>query len=113
MDTSPSATFQIDTECLILRASDPFCRMMRCVESGLIGRDVHDLIREDWRRNYRTVVERARHGRSEIAVPLIAPCGLEGWFTHTVEPLGQNGTVNGYRVTVVPRTSQEPLAQAS
>jgi hypothetical protein len=113
MDLPSSATLQIDTDCRIQGASDAFCRMMRCAPGGIVGRDVHDLIREDWRRHYRTVVERAKHGTSEIAVPLVAPCGLEGWFTHTMEPVWHNGAVTAFRITVVPRTSEEPLAKAS
>jgi hypothetical protein len=87
--------------------------MMRCAEAGLIGRDVHDLIRQEWRPHYGTLIERARDGRSEIAVPLIAPCGLEGWFTHTMEPVREGGAITGYHATVVARTADEPLARAS
>jgi len=113
MDMSTEASYQIDTECRIVRASDAFCRLMRCAEAGLVGRDAHDLVRGEWRPNYGMLMARARDGASEIAVPLIAPCGLEGWFIHTMEAVRQNGAITGYRATVVPRTAARPLAKAS
>ena len=113
MDIPQSATYQIDTECRIQRANEALCRLLRCAEAGLIGRDVHDLVRADWRDHYRPSLDRARDGVTEVAVPIVAPCGLEGWFTHTLEPVRRNGTVVGYRATVVAHVAERPLARAS
>ena len=113
MDTPQSATFHIDTNCRIQRANEALCRMLRCAEAGLIGRDVHDLVRQDWRDQYRPLLARARDGAAEANVPIVAPCGLEGWFTHTLEALRQNGAVVGFRVTVVAQVADRPLARAS
>ncbi len=107
MDTFPS--YQIDSKWTIVAANDEFCRAFRCSEAGLIGRDVRDLLRADWRRDFRTYVARAlvSVGDCTVTLPMVAPCGEHGWFKHTLEPLTQDGLLTGYRATVTAHTVQK------
>ena len=104
MTTSAAATYQIDQKWKISRASAEFCRAFRCTEQGLLGRDVRDLLREDWRLDFRTYVARALVGVGDrdVMLPMVAPCGEHGWFKHTLEPMMEDGVLVGYRATVVP-----------
>jgi PAS domain S-box-containing protein len=102
---TPAPTYQIDSKWRIIRANEAFCRIFRCTEFSLIGRDARDLLRDDWRLTFRTYVARALVGigEYEATVPLVAPCGQEGWYRHTLEPLEDNGHLVGYRATIAPR----------
>jgi PAS domain S-box-containing protein len=108
MDSSTPA-YQVDEKWKIVRANDAFCRTFRCSESGLVGRDVRDLLRDDWRLDFRTYVARALVGVGDysVTVPMVAPCGEEGWFKHTMEPLIDQGLLAGYRATVTPHVVRE------
>lgn len=94
--------YEIDTRWRIVRANDAFCRALRCTKSSLIGRDVRDLLRADWRLDFRTYVARALVGVGDLDVtlPLVAPCGEEGWFRHQLEPLMDDGMLAGYRASI-------------
>lgn len=96
--------YQIDTRWHIVRANDAFCRTLHCTESSLIGRDVRDLLREDWRLDFRTYVARALVGVGDLdlTLPLVAPCGEQGWFKHQLEPLIEDGLLAGYRASIQP-----------
>jgi PAS domain-containing protein len=96
--------YQIDSKWRIIAANEAFCRMLRCTEAGLMGRDVRDLLRHDWRLDFRTYVTRALVGIGEfdVTLPLVAPCGEEGWYKHNLEPLMEDGGLAGYRATVTP-----------
>lgn len=96
--------YQIDSKWKIVRANDAFCRTFRCTEAGLIGRDIRDLMREDWRLDFRTYVARALVGvgESSVTLPMVAPSGEHGWFKHIIEPLFAHGLLAGYRATVTP-----------
>jgi len=99
-----TAAYQIDSKWKIVRANDEFCRAFRCTEAGLIGRDVRDLMREDWRLDFRTYVAKALVGvgENDATLPMVAPCGEQGWYKHTLEPLIEDGSLAGYRATVAP-----------
>lgn len=101
---TPECVYEVDRRGLIVYASDDFCRALRCTRMGLIGRDVRELLRPDFRPDFRMYVSRALvgSGSAEIAVPMVAPCGLEGWFKHAIEPITTEGRLTGYRATVVP-----------
>lgn len=101
-------SYEIDAKWKIVRANDAFCRAFRCAEAGLIGRDIRDLMREDWRLDFRTYVARALVGIGDdhITLPMVAPCGTEGWFKHTLEPVLEHGMLSGYRATVTPHLVQ-------
>jgi PAS domain-containing protein len=102
MDTTPQ--YQIDSKWLIVEVNEAFCRAFRCSEGGLIGRDIRDLLRVDWRVDFRTYVARALVGvgGKETTLPMVAPCGEEGWFKHSLEPLMEDGRLLGYRANVTP-----------
>lgn len=107
MDTAPR--YQIDSKWTIVAANDEFCRVFRCAETGLIGRDVRDLLRADWRMDFRTYVARALVGvgDTDVTLPMVAPCGEHGWYKHSLEPLMQDGLLVGYRATVKPHIIQQ------
>ncbi len=97
--------YQIDTHWRIVRANHAFCRALHCTELSLLGRDVRDLLRADWRRDFRTYVARALVGigNLDVTLPLVAPCGKEGWFRHQLEPLLEDGMLAGYRASIQPQ----------
>lgn len=99
-----ASSYEINQRWQIVRASDAFCRAFRCTEAGLIGRDIRELVRCDWRLDFRTYVARALVGVGDGAatLPMVAPCGEEGWFKHTLEPLTEHGVLLGYRAIIVP-----------
>lgn len=102
--TTPAATYEINERWRIVRASEELCRVFRCAEADLIGRDVRDLLREDWRLDFRSYVARALVGVGDydVTVPMVTPGGEHGWFKHTLEPLSDEGALLGYRATIVP-----------
>lgn len=106
MTTPEAATYQIDQKWKIISASEEFCSAFRCTERALLGRDVRDLLRADWRLDFRTYVARALVGVGDrdVRVPMVAPCGEQGWFKHTIEPLMEDGVLIGYRATIAPQT---------
>lgn len=103
MDTS-TPSYEIDAKWKIVRANEAFCRAFRCVETCLVGRDIRDLMRDDWRLDFRAYVARALVGIGDdhVTLPMVAPCGTEGWFKHTLEPMLEDGRLAGYRATVTP-----------
>jgi PAS domain-containing protein len=107
---TPGATYQIDATWKIIRANDAFCRAFRCSQQGLIGRDVRDLLPREWRRDFRIYVARAMVGVGgcDVTLPMLASCGDQGWFKHTIEPLIDGALLIGYRASVVPRFVDEP-----
>jgi PAS domain S-box-containing protein len=100
--------YEVDRRGLIVHVSDELCRALRCSRMGLLGRDVRDLLRPDFRPDFRMYVSRALVGvgYTEIVVPMVAPCGEEGWFKHAIEPITEDGRITGYRATVVPPPSK-------
>jgi hypothetical protein len=101
------ATYRINAKWTIVEASDEFCRLFRASESALVGRDIRDLLRADWRPDFRTYVARALVGvgNATVTVPFVAPCGKAGWFTHTLEPVMHDELLAGYRATLTPRAA--------
>ncbi|MFA5907256.1 MAG: PAS domain-containing protein [Vicinamibacterales bacterium] len=104
--------YQIDERWRIVSANNGFCRALRCTESSLVGRDVRELLRDDWRLAFRSYVARALVGVGDLdaTVPLVAPCGEQHWFRHQLEPLIEDGMLAGYRATIQPHVAQ--LAEA-
>jgi PAS domain-containing protein len=102
--TSTECVYEVNQKGRIVSASDVFCRALRCTRPGLMGRDVCDLLRPDFRANFRMYVARALVGVGEAAimVPMVAPCGEHGWFRHAIEPIVEGGRITGYRAAVVP-----------
>jgi len=96
--------YEIDSRWRIVKANDALCRTLQCTESSLIGRDVRDLLRADWRADFRNYVARALVGVGDLDVtlPLVAPCGKEGWFKHLLEPVSEDGHLAGYCATIQP-----------
>ena len=105
---TPTATYQVDSRWRFTRANEAFCRLFRCTELSLIGRDVRDLMRQDWKPDFRTYVARALVGvgNYEVTLPLVAPSGQEGWYRHALEPLIEDGLIAGYRATIQPHLVQ-------
>lgn len=108
METS-TPSYQIDSKWMIVAANDAFCQAFKCAEGGLIGRDVRDLLRADWRLDFRTYVARALVGVGdcEVTLPMVAPCGEQGWYKHTLKPLMRDGMLTGYRADVTPHMVQQ------
>jgi PAS domain S-box-containing protein len=98
------AAYQIDSNWRIVRANDAFCRMFQCQQLELLGRDIRDLLREDWRLDFRTYVARALIGAGDYdaTLPMLAPSGESAWFKHSLRPIVENGLLVGYRATVAP-----------
>lgn len=107
MDNPAAPAYEIDERWKIVKVNDAFCREFKCSESGLIGRDIRDLMRADWRVDFRTYVSRALVGVGApiVALPMIAPCGEQGWYTHQLEAVMQNGSLAGYRATIAPHAT--------
>lgn len=96
--------YEVDSTWRIVAANDEICNALRSTPSRLIGRDVRDLIRPDWRSDFRSYVARALVGAGDdtVTVPIVAPGAGEAWFTHTLEPVADNGALNGFRAWLVP-----------
>jgi PAS domain-containing protein len=105
-------TYQIDARWQIVSANDAFCRLLQCTASTLLGRDARELLREDWRNDFRNYVARALVGVGsiEVTIPLVAPCGKETWFRHELEPLVGDGLLAGYRATITPHLAAKAEA---
>ena len=103
----PAASYAIDERWRIARVNEAFCRELKCSESGLIGRDIRDLMRADSRRDFRAHVSRALAGGGEttVTLPMIAPCGEQGWYRHQLEAIMQNGVLAGYHATIAPHVT--------
>jgi PAS domain S-box-containing protein len=110
MDT-PS--YQIDSKWTIVAANEAFCRTFRATEAGLVGRDVRDLLRADWRMDFRTYVARALVGvgDTDVTVPMVAPCGEQGWYRHALQPIMDDGLLVGYTATVLPHMVKQVAAK--
>lgn len=110
MSNTTLAVYQIDARWRIVSASEPFCRTLHCTESSLIGRDARELLREDWRNDFRHYVARALVGVGDVeaTVPLVAPCGKQAWFKHEIEPLVANGMLEGFRASIQPQAVATP-----
>lgn len=111
--STPTAAYEINAKWAIVRANDAFCRLFLVTPQGLIGRDVRDLLRRDWQLDFRTYVAQAMVGvgDTDVTIPMVAPCGEEGWFKHSLEPIMADGLLTGYRATVAPHlavASAEP-----
>jgi len=104
MSDNTLAVYQIDARWQIVSANEAFCRTLQCTESSLIGRDARELLREDWRTDFRNYVARALVGVGDVeaTVPLVAPCGKQAWFKHEIEPLVEAGMLEGYRASIQP-----------
>jgi PAS domain-containing protein len=104
MATKTIPFYQIDGHWKIVKANEAFCQTFQCTESGLIGRDVRELLRADWKADFRTYVAQAMVGvgDAEVTIPLVAPCGKEAWFKHQLEPLMADGLLACYRATIQP-----------
>ncbi|OFW36418.1 MAG: hypothetical protein A3J29_12700 [Acidobacteria bacterium RIFCSPLOWO2_12_FULL_67_14b] len=104
--------YEIDQRWKIVKANEAFCRAFRCTESGVIGRDVRDLLRDDWRLDFRACVARALVDvELDLTLPMVAPCGEHGWFKHSLEPLMDQGVLARYRATIQPHVvaAAEPV----
>lgn len=106
--TSPTASYQVDKQWRIERANDEFCRAFKCTEAGLIGRDIRELLRPDWHKDFRNYVSRALIGigKPEAMVPMAAPSGAVAWYRHVIEPMVEEGAIMGYRATIAPQVAQ-------
>ena len=105
--TSSNPVYQVDSQWRIVRANEEFCRTFKCTEAGLIGRDIRELLREDWHRDFRNYVARALVGigQCEANVPLTAPCGEVAWYRHALEPMLEEDSIVGYRATLTPQVA--------
>lgn len=101
---SAGYVYEVDRTGIIIDATDELCRALRCTRASLIGRDVREVLRPDYRQDFRLYVARALAGAgsAETMVPMLAPSGDEGWFKHTIEPTVREGRITGYRAVVVP-----------
>ena len=100
--------YQTDQRWRIVRANEAFCRAFKCAESGIIGRDVRDLLRNDWRVDFRNYVARAMVGVGafEVTLPMRSPSGAHVWYKHNLEPLLEGGLLAGFRATIQAQAGQ-------
>lgn len=107
-------SYVIDARWRIVQASEAFCRTLHSAESSLIGRDVRELLRPDWRADFRHYVARALVGVGDLdaTIPLVSPSGEEGWFKHLLEPLIVAGELAGYRATIEPHAVTSTAANS-
>lgn len=110
MPHSRTPDYEVDTRWRIVSTSPAFCQLLRCTSSAIVGRDVRDFFRVDWRPDFKVYVARALTGVGdlEIAVPIVTPCGAEMWMRHRLEPLRSAGRVTGYRASVGPKVEAAP-----
>jgi PAS domain S-box-containing protein len=108
MTRTPQATYVVDAKWQIVSVDLEFCRLFRVSQSGVIGRDFRDLLRKDFRLDFRRYVARALvgAGQSVATFPMVAPCGDEHWVTHTLEPLSSEGMLAGFKATMHARVEQ-------
>ena len=113
MENQAAPAYEVDQQWKIVRVNDAFCKEFKCSESGLIGRDIRDLMRADWRPDFRSHVSRALVGVGEAAVglPMVAPSGEQGWYTHQLEAIMRNGALNGYRATIAPHAGDAAVGR--
>ena len=107
MRRQPTARYQVNAQWQIVEADTEFCRLFRGSRAALIGRDVRELLRQDWRLDFRRYVARALVGvgEPEAMVPMLAPCGQEVWCRHHLEAVIQDGFLAGFTATIVLRLS--------
>ena len=100
-----SATYQVNSRWRIVRADAEFCRLFRGTEQGLIGRDIRDLLRDDWKLDFRRYVAHALVGLGEhaVTVPMVAPYGEQLWCKHNLEAILEEGLLAGFNATIEPR----------
>jgi PAS domain S-box-containing protein len=111
--TASECVYEVNQKGRIVHVSDEFCRALRSTRPGLVGRDVRDLLRPDFRADFRIYVARALVGVGEAAimVPMVTPGGEHGWFKHAIEPIVDGGRIMGYRASVVPPPMQQARAR--
>lgn len=107
MTSQTFATYEVNTDWQIVKADAEFCRLFGVTEPGLVGRDVRDLLRDDWKLDFRRYVARALVGLGDVVatVPIMAPCGEELWCRHHLEPMLNGGRLTGFIATIEPRRS--------
>jgi PAS domain-containing protein len=105
MSRPACARYQVNARWEIVGTNEGFCRLFRSTEAALLGRDIRDLLRQDWQRDFRNYVARALVGVGgiEATVPMRAPGGYELWCKHELEPIMQDGRLAGYHASVEPR----------
>lgn len=103
-------SYHVDCAWRIVSANDEFCRAVRVPSASLVGRDVRDLVRHDWRSDFSSYVAKAlvRAGDDTVTVPIVTPRAGETWFMHTLEAILDAGTVSGYRAWLVPHEPTRP-----
>lgn len=102
MEQSRIPQYEVDARWRIVRVNDAFCRLFRGTEAGLIGRDVRELLRGDFRRDFVRYVARVLVGLGEVeaTVPMVAPCGRQTWLKHRIEKVLEEATLIGYRASL-------------
>jgi len=107
MRRQPIARYRVNCHWQIVEADAEFCRLFRGEKAALIGRDVRELLRQDWRLDFRRYVARALVGVVELTatVPMMAPCGQDVWCRHDLEPVMEDGLLAGFNATVMARRS--------
>jgi hypothetical protein len=102
--------YQVDSNWRIVAANAEFCRALRTSEAGLIGRDVRDLIRSDWRSDFGSYVAKALVGAGDdtLTLPIVTPRAGETWFMHTLEAITDGGSITGYRAWLMSHIAGQP-----
>ena len=110
MKRTPQASYVVDAKWQIVSVDVEFCRLFRVSQSGVLGRDFRDLVRSDFRLDFRRYVARALVGAGEHegTFPMVAPCGEEHWITHTLEPLSSDGLLAGFKARLQARVIEQP-----
>ena len=100
--------YQVDSKWRIVAANDEFCRALRVTAPSLIGRDVRELIRQDWQSDFSSYVAKALVGAGDasMTLPIVRPREEPAWFMHTLEVIKIAGAISGYRAWLVPHLPQ-------
>ena len=99
--------YQVDPKWRIVSVNDEFCRALRATAPALIGRDIRELIRQDWQSDFSSYVAKALVGAGDdtMTVPVVRPREDPAWFIHTLEVVKIAGAISGYRAWLVPHLS--------
>lgn len=103
--TTSFATYEVNSNWQIVKADAEFCRLFHGTESSLIGCDVRELLRDDFKLDFRRYVARALVGLGDVVatVPMMAPSGEALWCRHQLEPMLNDGRLTGFNATIEPR----------
>lgn len=112
MENSLIPQYEVDARWNIVRANTAFCRLFRSTPAALVGRDVRELLRDDFATDFRRYVARVLVGLGDrdATFPMVAPCGEQAWLRHHIDQVFEDGTLSGYRASLQRLTAHATAA---